>query len=588
LIRLGAAIPSGSTLESEVVIVGAGPMGIVVALELADAGHRVLLVESGESRFDPAVQELSRWTDRDPWHVSSDLAVRRGLGGSSALWGGRCVPFDPIDFEPRPVQPEQLWPVSYEEIARYTSRACGWCQCGDAVFDARALPELADRDMVPGLGNGDLISTSLERWALPTRFGRFYRKRLERTPGLTVITGLTCVHIACDPDSGAVDHLDLKALDGRVAAARGRFYVLAMGGLETTRLLMASDDVHEDGIGNGSGHLGRWYMAHVEARVARVHLDTPADSTIYDHERDADGVYVRRRFTFSPGFQRQEGLSNTAIWFVNPAIADPSHGSGILSGVYLTLTSRLGRFMLAEAIRRAHTKAAGHVKKLDHVRNVVRDLWPASRFAASFTYRRFLKPGRKAPGFFVRSASNVYPVDYHGEHLPNRDSCVVLTDERDALGLRRIRTEMAFSDTDLSSVERALRALDEALKRDGVGHVEFLYDDVPAGVAESLKEAHGMHQTGTTRMAAAAAGGVVDSDLAVYGAENLFVASTSTFPTSSQANPTLTGVAFAVRLAEHLGRLLDGARASRNGHQGARASRNGGELARPSRNGHQG
>jgi choline dehydrogenase-like flavoprotein len=57
-------------------------------------------------------------------------------------------------------------------------------------------------------------------------------------------------------------------------------------------------------------------------------------------------------------------------------------------------------------------------------------------------------------------------------------------------------------------------------------------------------------------MAANAADGVVDANLAVFGTENLFVASTSTFPTSSQANPTLTGVAFAVRLAEHLDRRL--------------------------------
>jgi choline dehydrogenase-like flavoprotein len=425
------------------------------------------------------------------------------------------------------------------------------------VFNARELPGLAERDMVPGLADGNLVTTSLERWALPTRFGPFYRKRLEQTANVDLIMGLTCVNVACEPSTGAVDHLVLKTLDGRQASARARFYVLATGGLEATRLLMASNDVHRDGIGNGSGHLGRWYMAHVEARVARVHLDTPPESTIHDHERDADGVYVRRRFTFAPEFQRDRRLSNAAIWFVNPSMADPSHGSGILSGVYLTLTSWAGKFMLAEAIRQAHTKSAGEVRRRDHMRNVVRDLLPASRFAVDFSYRRFIKRGRKAPGFFVRSASNVYPIDYHGEHLPNPESRVLLTDELDALGLRRIRTEMAFSEDDINNVERAMWALDDELRSAGVGHVELIYDDVPAGVRESLKEASGFHQTGTTRMAACAADGVVDANLAVFGAENLYVASTSVFPTSSQANPTLTGIAFAVRLAEHLGNRLN-------------------------------
>jgi hypothetical protein len=332
--------------------------------------------------------------------------------------------------------------------------------------------------------------------------------------------------------------------------------VLATGGLDATRLMMASNDVHSTGIGNGSGHLGRWYMAHVEARVARVHLTTPPESTVHDHERDADGIYVRRRFTFSPELQRRKGLPNAAVWFVNPAMGDPVHGSGILSGVYLTLVSPLGRFMLAEAIRKAGTKTSGTVRTRDHLRNIFADLGPAARFALSFSYRRFLKPGRKAPGFFIRSAANIYPLDYHGEHLPNFASRVVLAGERDALGMPRIKTEMQFSEADVASVERAMRELDAGLRAADVGHLEYLYDDIAAGVRECLVGGSGFHQTGTTRMAANPDDGVVDANLAVFGTASLFVASTSTFPTSSQANPTLTGVAFAVRLAEHLARKL--------------------------------
>ena len=388
MIRAAADVADGSALAADVVVVGSGPMGIVVGLELADAGHRVLLVESGGFKFDPFVQDLSRRAGADAWHVPSELSVRRQLGGTSAIWGGRCVPFDPIDFEPRAAVPDAVWPIAYDEMARYLERACAWCQCGKPVFSARTLPELAGRSMIPGFRDGDVLTTSLERWALPTRFGRFYRKRLEESQQLELVTGLTCTHIACDPSTGEVDHLVLRSLAGRQATGRGRFYVLATGGLEATRLMMASNDVHRDGIGNASGHLGRWYMAHVEARVARVHLNTPPHATIYDHERDADGVYVRRRFTFSPEFQRRNRLSNAAIWFVNPPLGDPVHGSGILSGVYLTLVSPLGRFMLAEAIRRAGTKTSGPVRKRDHVRNILRDLRSAVRFALGVSYSR--------------------------------------------------------------------------------------------------------------------------------------------------------------------------------------------------------
>jgi choline dehydrogenase-like flavoprotein len=558
MIRAASDVAGDTTLAADVVVVGSGPMGIVVALELADAAHRVLVVESGGVKFDRAAQDLSSRADSDPWHVPSALAVRRQLGGATATWGGRCVPFDRIDFEPRPAVPDALWPVEYDEMARYLGRACEWCVCGQPVFSALELPELAGRSMIPGFPEGDVLTTSLERWSLPTRFGRVYRKRLSRSQQLDLITGLTCTHITCDPETGRVDHLVLRSLTGLRAFAQARFYVLATGGLEATRLLMASNDVHAEGIGNGSGHLGRWYMAHVEARVAKVHLKTPPESTIHDHERDADGVYVRRRFTFSPQVQRRQGMPNAAIWFVNPPMGDPVHGSGILSGVYLTLVSPIGRYMLAEAIRQAGTRTPEPVRKRDHLRNIVHDLGPAVRFALGFSYRRSLKPGRKAPGFFVRSAANIYPLDYHGEHLPNPDSRVVLTSEWDALGVPRIRTEMQFSEDDVASVGRAMRELDAALRNGGVGHLEFLYDDIAAGVRECLVRSSGYHQTGTTRMAASAGDGVVDANLAVYGTDNLFVASTSTFPTSSQANPTLTGVAFAVRLAEHMDRELRG------------------------------
>jgi choline dehydrogenase-like flavoprotein len=556
LIREAKHVAPGSAVIADVVVVGAGPLGIVTALELADRGHTVALIESGGQAHDQTAQDLTRWADRDAYHVASDLAVRRQLGGTTTLWGGRCVPFDPIDFESRSAQPDALWPIPYGEMAQHLPRACDWCVCGDATFNVSQLPELAGKQMIPGFEDAEVRTTDLERWSLPTRFGSVYRRRLQRERRVDLITGLTCTKIVCDEATGRVDHIELKAPGGLEVTARGRRYVLAAGGIETTRLLMTSNDVHRDGIGNQGGHLGRWYMAHVEARVANVQLTTPAHMTIHDHERDHDGVYVRRRFTFSSEVQRRLGLSNAAIWFVNPKMAEPAHGSGILSGVYLTLISPVGRFMLAEAIRAAHTKSDSPVQARAHLRNIVSDLGGSARFAASFGYRRFLKPGRKAPGFFVRSEQNVYPVDYQAEHLPNRESRLLLSSERDSLGMLRVQTALKFSDADIHNVGRAMTVLDESLRRARVGYVRLLHKDPAEGVIECLQEASGFHQTGTTRMAATAAQGVVDSNLAVFGADNLFVASTSVLPTSSQANPTLTGVAFTVRLVEHLHRSL--------------------------------
>jgi choline dehydrogenase-like flavoprotein len=543
-----------ATIDADVAVVGAGPAGIVVGLELARAGHRVVLLESGGKRFDDAVQGLGDTVGDDGHHVEMSLATRRQVGGASNLWGGRCVPFDPIDFEPRPLAGGALWPVSYEEVANYLPRACDWCRCGRPVFDAEELPELAGRSIVPGFAAGEVSATALERWSLPTNFGRVYREELERSPRLRLETGLTCTEIVPSSPAGAgrrsVDRLIARRGDGSSAEIRASRYVIAAGGLESTRLLFASTRRDPGGIGNHSGHLGRWYMAHTEVRVAEARFETPPEQTIYGHERDRDGVYVRRRFTIDPRLQRELGLPNAAIWLVNPELGDASHGSGVLSFVYLMLSSPLGRHFVAEGIRQAHLQTRRPASTRAHLRNVIRDAGPATAFAFGFGYRRFLRRGRKVPGFFVQSPANAYRLLYHGEHLPHWESFVEPSPARDALGVPRLRTHLHFSAEDVGSVKRAHDVLDRSLRRQGLGRVEMLYDDVEGAVREQLFG--GYHQAGTTRMSARPEDGVVDEELAVHGFDDLYVASSSAFPTSSQANSTFTLVAFALRLADRL------------------------------------
>lgn len=554
---------AGQTIESDAVVVGAGAIGIATAVELARSGVRVALIESGLTRRDRTAQSLAEFDSRqdDFFNARREVTVRRQVGGTTAMWGGRCVPYDPIDFEYREfVSNCPTWPIGYDDLKPYMQRACDWFDCGRNVFNARLLPELSGASLVPGLPEDGVLSTDLERWSLPARFGKSYSDLLRTTPGLVVWTGVTCTEVVTTPDGDSVDHLVVKALDGREGRAVANDYIIATGGLEATRLLLHSDRNNPNGLGNSGGHLGRWYMSHVDARVAAIRFNS--DAVIYEHERDADGVYVRRRFTFSPELQRKEQIPNAAVWLVNPPISNPDHGNGVLSGVYLTLISPIGRFLLTDAIREAHTKSSGAPRIAAHVRNIFRDLIPSIKFAFSFSWGRFFRRGRKIPGFFVKSADNAYPLQYQGEHLPHWESRVELTDERDILGMRKIRTHTHFSDEDYRSVGKAIDLIDRHLRRYGVGHVEWLTDDVAGTVREHCGNTVGFHQVGTTRMSDSPADGVVDRDLQVHGVQGLYVASTSVLPTSGQANPTLAGLALGIRLADHLIRVRDGSRIS--------------------------
>jgi choline dehydrogenase-like flavoprotein len=559
-------------IDEELAVIGAGPAGIVVALEAARYGLSVVLLESGNRSFDPAVQELSEAAEWDHHrHAPLSLAVRRQLGGTSVIWGGRCVPFDAVDFAPRPFLGVPAWPIGYEQVQVYFQRACDWMVCGRAAFSTSELPHLPS-GIVPGFVDGSVLGSSLERWSLPTDFGRIYRERLERSPRIRLLTGVTCTEIICPSQGGRAQRLECRThADGRLLVT-AKAFVVACGGLESTRLLMSSSGPDGEQLGNRSGHLGRWYMAHVEGSIANVRFSTPPRQTVYGYERDIDGVYVRRRFSFPEEYQRTHKLPNVVSWLGNPEIPDARHGSGQLSLAYLALTSPLGPRFAPEAQRLALTGAdipgspyggATSTSRGSHLRNILRQPFSTSRFMIDFGARRFLTRGRRTPGFFVYNRQNLYPLQYHGEQLPNPTSTVGLSDEADRLGRRRLTIDLRFSPTDVDGIIRAHEHWDRYLRKLGVGRLEYLYQDLNQAIEQRL--GGGFHQMGTTRMSASLSDGVVDQNLAVHGVPNLYLASSSVFVTSGQANSTFMIVVFALRLADHLARQL---RASYFGHSG--------------------
>ena len=563
MIADSAALAGNEDLSADLAVVGAGPAGIVTALEVASRGFDVLLVESGQRAFHPEIQQLAEAAEWDQQrHSPMSMAVRRQLGGTSVIWGGKCVPLDPVDFDHRGFISASAWPVSYGELLPYFQRACDWMACGRAVFETTSMRHLPST-LVPGLWDGEVRASSLERWSLPTNFGRAYRQRLNRSARVRVITGLTCTEVSCRPGDRSVDHLECRSLDGKHVRIRARAYVLAAGGLESTRLLLASAGPSGVPLGDHSGHLGSWYMSHVEGVIANVRFFTDPRQTVFGYERDIDGTYVRRRFTVTQEVQRKLELPNVAAWLANPELADPRHGNAVLSFVYLALRSPLGRLVSPDAQRLSMTgedvpgSPYGGAEKgpaREHLKNIALGSASAARFAASFGTRRFLARGRRVPGFFVYSPQNLYPLQYHGEQAPNPRSRVSLTSSRDALGVPKLRIDIQFLPQDVDGIVRTHQLWDDYLRRRGCGRLEYTSEDAAATVRSRIGGA--FHQLGTTRMAELPENGVVDKNLAVHGVRNLFVASSSVFVTSGQANPTFTIVVLALRLADRLRSVL--------------------------------
>lgn len=544
--------------STQVAVVGTGPAGTVVALELARRGVDVTVVESGLSHPDERTQALTEAAEYDAsLHASLLLTQQRVLGGTSRIWGGRSLPFDPIDFESRPGLRDASWPVSYDEISRYFGDAAKWLECGRPVFSAYDVPTIADT-FEPGIPDTGVRTSSLERWSLPIDMGHAYRRDLETQAHLTVLTGVTCVEIETLPESSVASAVICRNFAGGTLRVSAKVIVVAAGGLESTRILLASPGTRGGTLGNDSGHLGRWYMAHTCGVAASIRLHHPAKHA-FDYVRDIDGSYVRRRFSFSESYLVENNLPNIVAWIDNPEAADASHESPELSMVYLVLSSRLGPRIVSDAMRLSITGTyipgtpyGGSIRspKSAHVANVVRHPVRAVRFGAEFGARRVLARGRKVPGYMSRDRRNIYPLEFHGEHLPSYDNRVWLTNETDELGMKRLGIKLTFSDSEIDGVRSAHEHWDRYLTDTGIGELLYLDSDVDEAIRRRM--GGGFHQTGTTRMSATSSDGVVDRNLCVYGTSNVYVASGSTFVSSGHANPTFMIVAFAVRLASHL------------------------------------
>lgn len=543
-----------STLEADIAVVGAGPAGIVVALELAKARHDVVLLESGNLHFTETIQNLSEASNFDPqFHAPMSECTRRQLGGTSTIWGGRCVPYDPVDFDQRSYVPHSSWPVLYEELEVYFQKACDYFFCGASEFNINNIPGIEQKSIVPGLPDEQVLTSTLERWSLPTNFGKEYFDELKQSEHIKLVYGSTCTEIESHATGSRIERLQTKTLSGKTLYVKARKYILAGGALNTTRLLLASNQQHPGGIGNHSGLLGRFYMGHISGDIAVARFTTPPQDTMFGFDRDSDRIYLRRRFSFSREFLHQQELTNMVAWLGVPPFADPSHRSGILSLAYLALNSPiLGKYLTAKAIKDSLTGDTKGIYQA-HLINMVKDISKIITFMPSFSYARYLVK-RKIPALFVYSASNEYPLHYHGEQIPNPNSTVSLSDERDELGMQRLNINLQYTQQDVDSVIKAHQFWDAYLRKHNCGYLKYLTNDPETSVWEQARD--GFHQVGTTRMSHHPKDGVVGTSHNIHGFDDLFVASSSVFVTSGQANSTFMIVAFALRLAEHLKKSL--------------------------------
>ncbi len=558
MIRDANELTNGQELAAELCIVGAGAAGISMALQLANTGIDVLLLESGGMAEERDTQALYVGTVADSkLHSLPDRYRQRRFGGTTTIWGGRCVPFDAIDFEPRDYVAHSGWPFKRRVLEPFYRMANRLCEAGEFSYRAEEALRGGGREMLTGFCSEHFTSDSLERFSCPTDFGKRYEHKLRSAPNIAVWLHANATHIQLAPDGQRVESLSVRTLAGRCVLARARQYVIATGGLETPRLLLASRDVSAAGIGNAHDIVGRFYMCHLAGTIGSIKIEAPITAVHHGYELSDEGVYCRRRLALRADVQRSQRIGNFVARLHHPRITDPAHRNAILSMLFLAKP-----LISYEYGKRLHGDEDFDIRAwLQHCRNVLTGTPDVVRFVWHMLRDRLLAE-RKFPSIIIESKAGLYSLDFHAEQQPCPESRVTLSNAQDSLGMPRIHIDWRYTPSDVATVQQALVLLATDLRSSGAAR--FDYDAASVEAEMTRYGAYGGHHIGTARMGVDPRTSVVDSNCRVHGIDNLFLSGAATFPTSSQANPTLTVVAMALRLADHL-RARRGATARASG-----------------------
>jgi choline dehydrogenase-like flavoprotein len=450
---------------------------------------------------------------------------------------------EPDDFAP--TETRSGWPIAYDDVARYYPDALEFLQAGKPDFQAgtalAALALPACRD------DAGLDIDQIERFSEPTDVWKKWGAALAHDPDVTVLHDGTCTSVITTPDGARAIGLRLRTSSHQRRDILASRIVLACGGLETPRLLLASDEAKLCGIGNESDLVGRCYMTHLAGEFGHLRLTEAKTVRAFDYAITPDGVYARRLIRLMPSLRTSRTIGNIVFRPTIPRIDNAAHRDAVLSAMFVTK-----RLIIPEYARRLTGSgwATDHREAWSsHLVNIARGFPNLAAFSGKWLRRRILA-SRKLPSVFLRRADATYPLEFNAEQAPNPYSRVLLGSETDPFGVRRLMIRWSASDADIQSVAVAYEALTAAFGQTDLGTIS-LGPDPRLKIRDAVIALAG-HHIGTVRMGADPRSGVVDRNAEVWGTRGLYVCGAAIFPTSGFANPTLTAVALAFRLADHL------------------------------------
>jgi len=566
------SLPENATIETDVCIIGAGVAGLTLAREFIGSGFRVCLLECGGPGPDRATQSLFWGENKGHPYFPLDVSHSCGFGGTTNHWtirlgdnrlGVRLRPLDRIDFEEREWIPYSGWPFQKSHLDPYYDRAQSICQVGSSTYDLQDWEDPRTTPRLPFVSSR--VQTAIFHFTSRDIFIKDYREAINKADNITTYLYANALELETDESAQTVTRLRAGCLQGKKFWVSAKQFVLALGAIETARLLLLSDKSHRCGLGNENDLVGRFFMEHPHIWTGRFFSPATGiiDATALYRMHTANTRLIMGKLTLNEEVLRREKLLNYCVSLHEEPVpkrrnAVPSWG--LVSWPLLSPhNGRSAAKHMGSAPRgippvKERGSAALTRDRLYNRGNGLGRVISGFDDAAISAYRKTRsRLGSVVNRFRSSKKITVFQLNHMTEQSPNPDSRVTLDDERDMLGRRRICLNWQLNPLDIRSIIRAQEIIDEELRNAGLGWLRIdLKDETPPPHLEG-----GWHHMGTTRMHRDPKKGVVNEHCRVHSTTNVFIAGPSVFPTGGYANPVLTIIALTARLADHVKGLME-------------------------------
>ena len=509
--------------HADLLIVGAGVAGLVIADRMRGSGITIDIIETGGLGYEQASQDLNV-AEMDGEHHSGTTNGRfRIFGGNSTRWGAQLLTMASSDFIAKSYLDHSGWPLSHLELSPYLHDCERLLAVNHLSYESDFQNQL----------NSPLLSLSDQsfQYRFSKRAAYRYRnmartlgQRCRQDPNIRIFLHATVTNIILDPSNSKVNFLEVRHTKSSTKLRLcGRQVVLAAGAIETCRLLLASNNVYRRGIGNHSDHLGCWFHDHLVVNAAVLHP-----------------------------IQRNKFLRKIAPWHIGQTchylkFATTSHWQN-LNGC-LNVSGHLSFEYQKNSIMEWLSFQI-HAFRIGTVGARIRD-FPFRRLPSEL-FDVFLQAWMRM--YFKRlwcpaNADIVLRIEV--EQKPTMENRISLSNDLDKLGMPKAVINWRMAEDERRTFACYKKLFASQWQRWNIGDITWLADFEPnTGWEMSVNDNY--HIMGGSRMSNSPNDGVVDTNLNVFGISNLSIASLSVFPTGGVSNPTLTLMMLALRLADRL------------------------------------